>query len=164
MRNQAKTVVSAAGTLAAALLCGACSATPQPAKPLPRDLSTEAWYATATTELTELTAQAKQDFKTGKIDAASVLIQQGETVSARLMSIPRPSLAALEATSDRDELYGQMLFRNRHYGWARLQFQKNLARWKHSQPQTAASARRLAAVQLEIDQCDRAIESQARTP
>ena len=164
MRNQAKTALSAIGTLAAALLCSACSTTPIPAKPLPRDPSTEAWYATATAELTELTSQAKQDFESGKIDAASVLIQQGETVSARLLSIPRPTSAALEATSDLDELYGQMLFRNRHYGWARLQFQKNLARWKHLPPQTANSASRLAAAQLEIDQCDRAIDSQARTP
>ena len=164
MRNQAKKAVSPVSALAVALLCGACSGTPEPARLLPRDASHEVWYSTATTELTELTAHAKQDFKTGKVDAASVLIQQGETVSARLMSIPRPSLAAFEATSDLDELYGQMLFHNRHYGWARLQFQKNLARWKHVQPQTADSGRRSVSAQAQIEQCDRAIESQARTP
>jgi hypothetical protein len=159
MRNETKSAVAAV-TLAFALLCSACSAQPEARKPPLRNPSSEAWYQTATIELTKLAAEAKQDFKRGKLEAASSLIERGETVSARLMAVPRPSLTAMQAASDLDELYGQMLFRNRHYGWARLQFQKNLARWKHFQPTDAGSARLMAVAQSEIEQCDRAMETQ----
>jgi hypothetical protein len=61
----------------------------------------------------------------------------------------------MEAVADLDELYGRMLLSNRNYGWARLQFQKNLARWKNWQPQTPETARRLKLAASQIDECDR---------
>ena len=124
-----------------------------------RDPTSDLWYRTATQELTDLDRKAEQLYATGKGDAASALIEHGEAVAAKLLAVPRPTFAATEAASDLDELYGRMLFGNRHYGWARLQFQKNLARWKRWQPQTPDSAERVKQAQKLIDDCDRKIES-----
>jgi hypothetical protein len=51
-----------------------------------------------------------------------------------------------------------MLLANRHYGWARLQFQKNVARWKHWMPQTKETARRLKQAESAIAECDRRLD------
>ncbi len=63
----------------------------------------------------------------------------------------------MQDASDLDDLYGQMLLSNRNYGWARLFFQKNLARWKTWKPQTPDTAARLKAAQDNIAECDRRI-------
>jgi len=86
---------------------------------------------------------------------AAALIQKGEPLSSRLLSVQQPTLAATEAASDVDQLYGQMLFSNRNYGWARLFFQKNLARWKRWKPQTEDTAHRLKEAESAIAECDR---------
>ena len=49
---------------------------------------------------------------------------------------PKPTFAAAEAASDLDQFYGQMLFSNRNYCWARLLSLSNVARWKCWAPQT----------------------------
>jgi hypothetical protein len=54
-----------------------------------------------------------------------------------------------------DQLYGRMLLSNRHWGWARLQFQKNLSRWKHWTPQTADIERRIKEAEAGVAECDR---------
>jgi hypothetical protein len=61
----------------------------------------------------------------------------------------------MEAASDLDQLYGRMLLANHHYGWARLLFQKNLARWKNWTPQTPETARRSKLAASAIAECDR---------
>lgn len=91
----------------------------------------------------------------GKHDDASALILKGEPVATQILGVPRPTLAAMEAASDVDELYGKMLLSNRNYGWARLQFQKNLARWKYWKPQTPESVERMKKAESEIEECDR---------
>jgi hypothetical protein len=98
---------------------------------------------------------AKAFFEHGKSDAAAALIEKGEPLSDRLLSVPKPTLAATEAASDLDQLYGEMLMSNHNYGWARLMFQKNIARWKHWQPQTPETASRLKQAQSDIAECDR---------
>ncbi len=89
-----------------------------------------------------------------KPDEAAALIVRGESLGNRLISVPHPTLAATEAASDVDELYGKMLFSNRNYGWARLLFQKNVARWKNWRPQTPETADRLKRAQDAIAECD----------
>lgn len=146
--------------LCAAVFLAACGAKQQNAgSQANHDATGDAWYATASKELTDLDRRAEQLYREGKADAASTLIEQGETVAARLLAVPRPTLAATEAAADLDDLYGRMLFANRHYGWARLQFQKNLARWKRWQPESPDSLARLKRAQTAIDECDKKIES-----
>jgi hypothetical protein len=141
--------------LVAALLTGCLSA--PPAREAQPDGTAERWYGQTLDELTVMNRQATELFHKGKEDEAAALIQKGETSATRLLSVQHPTLAALEAVSDLDRLYGQMLFSNRNYGWARLLFQRNVARWKNLKPQTPESARRLKEAETAIAECDRRI-------
>ena len=136
--------------LAAALLT-ACESAPAPR----RDATKEAWYSETVRQLVGMNREAESFFESGKSDQAAALIEKGEPLMSRLLSAPRPTLEATEAASDLDDLYGRMLLANHHYGWARLQFQKNLARWRHWQPQTPEAARRLQQAKSAIAECDR---------
>ena len=66
-----------------------------------------------------------------------------------------PTLPAIEAASDLDDLYGRMLLRNRQYGWARDFFQKNVIRWKTWKPQTPDTERRWKQAAAAVAECDR---------
>jgi hypothetical protein len=134
--------------LAAALLT-ACEPAPAPQ----RDATKEAWYSETVQQLTGMNREAESFFLSGKSDQAAALIEKGQPLMSRLLAVPRPTLEAAEAASDLDDLYGRMLLANRHYGWARLLFQKNLARWRHSQ--TPEAARRLRQAESAIAECDR---------
>lgn len=114
-------------------------------------------YAEAVQQLNQLNREAENLLRSGKTDEAAALVTKGQPMVKHLISVRRPTLAGLEAASELDELYGRMLLSNRHYGWARLQFQKNLARWTNWQPQTAETARRRKLAIAEIAECDRHI-------
>lgn len=134
------------------LLLGCSTEAPQPEiKAVP--LSSES-YAREVEELSNINQQARTAFTKGKADEAADLIQRGEPLSKQVLSVPRPTLEATEAASDLDQLYGDMLFSNSNYGWARLEFQKNLARWKYWSPQTEETARRRKQAQDSIAKCD----------
>ena len=138
--------------LAAAFLAS-CEQAPAP----PRDATKEPWYRDTVEQLTAMNREANSAFADGKSDQAAALIEKGQPLVARLLSVPNPTLQATIAASDQDDLYGRMLLSNRHYGWARLLFQKNLSRWKHWQPQTPETARRLKQAESAIAECDRHI-------
>jgi hypothetical protein len=135
--------------MAAAFLTGCASAPP------PSSDTKPAWYQKTVDQLAEMNRSAEAFFKDGKPDQAAALIEKGEPIVSRLLSVPKPSLAAVEAASDLDDLYGRMLLSNRHYGWAITMFEKNRARWRHWTPQTPESARRLKLAETEIADCDR---------
>ncbi len=137
----------------ACVILAACESAP----PAPRDATKEAGYGAAVEELTALNRDAESAFTSGHPDQAAALLQKGQPLMARVLTVPQPTLQATIAASDLDQLYGRMLLKNRHYGWARLLFQKNLARWKHWQPRTADSARRLQQAEDAIAECDRHI-------
>ena len=139
----------------AALILAACGPAPPPPQVGPRDETKEPWYNQAVQQLSTQNREAQALIKNGKPDAASDLIQRGEPLASRLLSVRNPTLAAMENASDLDDLYGRMLLSNRNYGWAMLFFQKNQARWKNWQPQTPETAARLKAAQSAIAECDR---------
>ena len=138
--------------LAAAFLAS-CEQAPAP----PRDATKEPWYRDTVEQLTAMNREADSAFASGKSDQAAALIEKGQPLVARLLAVPNPTLEAAVAASDQDDLYGRMLLSNRHYGWARLLFQKNLSRWKHWQPQTPETARLLKQAESAIAGCDRHI-------
>lgn len=142
----------------AMVLLSACAPAPPPADSAKQDPTQEKWYPQTVNQLAALNRQAAQAYQAGKLDDASNLIIKGEPLETRLLDVPRPTLAALEAASDLDQLYGQMLLTNKNYGWARLEFQKNRARWKSWQPQTAETARRFKLAEDAIAECDRLME------
>jgi len=131
----------------------------QQAPTAPQDPTSESWYRDGVAELTVMNREAEQDFNGGKPggkpDDASSLILRGEPIASQLLGVPRPTLAAMEAASDLDDLYGRMLFSNQHYEWAQFQFQKNLARWKYWKPETPDTARRLQDAETKVADCDR---------
>jgi hypothetical protein len=139
--------------LSGALLLAGCANGPAPA----RDATTEPWYGQTVAQLVSIDRQAETAFKAGKSDEAAALIQQGQPLMDRLLAVPRPTLEAVEAASDLDDLYGHMLLSNRHFGWARMFFQKNIARWKHWSPQTPNTENRLKQANAAIEECDRHI-------
>ncbi|HWF07500.1 MAG TPA: hypothetical protein VG297_03495 [Bryobacteraceae bacterium] len=137
------------------LFLAACGPPPAAQKAQPKDETKEPWYAQSVDELAAANRRASDLLKRGKEDEASTLVQSGEKVAAHLLAVPRPTLRAMEAASDVDELYGRMLLANRNYGWARLFFQKNLSRWKRWTPETADIVSRRNAAAAEIAECDR---------
>lgn len=137
--------------LAAVLLVGCDAARP------PGDETKQAWYGRAVDQLAAMNREADRLFQSGKGDEAAAIIEKGQPVMKRLLNVSHPTLEATEAASDLDDLYGRMLLSNRHYGWARLLFQKNLSRWKHYQPATPETARRLKQAADAIEECDRHI-------
>jgi hypothetical protein len=145
-----------------ALCLAGCGPAPAPErKPeaaAPRtDPASEPWYSEAVRELESIEHEASQALESGRKEQAAAAITRGQTVSSRLLAIPRPTLRAMEAASGLDHLYGRMLLENRNYGWARLFFQKNVARWKNWMPQTPETARRLKQARDAIAECDRKI-------
>ena len=137
--------------VAAALLLTGCAPAPRP----PSDPTKEPWYAQTIDELAKMNREAEQFFQNGQRDQAGALVEKGQPLMKRLLSVSHPTLAAEEAASDLDDLYARMLLYNHHYGWARLRYQENLSRWKHWQPQTAETARRYKQADSGIAECDR---------
>lgn len=144
--------VRASAILFAAILTGCAGSTS------PGDATKEAWYPQTVAQLAQMNRDAENFFKNGKSDQAAAIIEKAQPLVARLLGVPHPSVEAAQAASDLDDLYGRMLLSNRHYGWARLQFQKNLSRWRHWTPQTAETDRRFKQALAEIAECDRHIE------
>jgi hypothetical protein len=140
-------------TIAAAILAG-CSTTPPP-KPLPVDATTQPWYHSAVEQLQAMNLRARNLLAERKPDEAASIITAAEPWADRLLAVSHPTLAAMEAASDLDDLYGRMLLDNRNYGWARMMFQKNLARWRSWKPQTSETIHHLKSTEAEIAECDR---------
>ena len=140
--------------LAAALFAG-CA--PRPVEPPKPDPVNQAWYGAATDQLKAWNREAENLIRSGKPMEAAEIINKGQPLMSRLLSVPRPTLAAMEAVSDLDHLYARMLLGNRHYGWARLLFQKNVARWTVWRPQTEDTARRRKLAESGVAECDRGL-------
>jgi hypothetical protein len=137
------------------LMLTSCAPAPPPPQATKRDETKEPWYTQTVEQLAAQNLKAKSLIKNGKPDDAAALIQSGEPLASRLLAVPRPTREAMEGASDLDDLYARMLLSNRNYGWARLFFQKNAARWKLWSPQTADTTRRQKEALAGIAECDR---------
>jgi hypothetical protein len=135
----------------------ACSPTPPRPKPKPDPVS-EPWYSQTVGQLAAMNREAENSLHNGKPDRAAAIITDGQPLIHRLLSVPYPTLDAMEAVSDLDQLYGRMLLGNRHYVWARVLFQKNLTRWSSWTPQTPETLSRLKMARSAVAECDRHIE------
>ncbi len=119
-------------------------------------------YLQAAARLQALNREARAHFAAGRTKEAARLVNDGQPLSKQLLAASRPSLLAMEAVSDRDQLYADMLLANRHYGHARQMYQRNVARWKHWRPQTASTRQRLGDAEAAIIRCDQAIANQQK--
>ncbi|MBC7925122.1 MAG: hypothetical protein H7039_05645 [Bryobacteraceae bacterium] len=142
--------------LTACVLAVACCGTaPDPEVPLKTDPTATPEYKDAIQELTTRCESAETLVKARKWEAASDLLQGNQPLVSLLLSVPYPAVAAAEAVSDHEDLYGRMLLRNKHYGDARFLFQKTMVRWLSWKPETEETRRRLAKAQAWILECDR---------
>jgi hypothetical protein len=138
-----------------ALLTGCAAPPPVPVAQAKPDPTKHPAYLADITELTALNRRAEDLFQHGKADSASAEILTGQAIQARLLAAPQPTLEAMEAASDLDDLYARMLLANHNDGWARLFYQKNVSRWKLWSPATADTSRRLRLAQAGLAECDR---------
>jgi hypothetical protein len=138
------------------LLSAACTTPPPPERPRP-DPATEAWYAATLEELQGLVRQAQSALNRKDLETAGDLVTQGQPLSERLLTAPRPTLPAMKAVSDLDQLYGELLLRKRHHGWARLLIQKDVARWKNWRPQTEETLALLKRAEDALNKIDEAL-------
>jgi len=138
-----------------AVLLSACAPAPAPAPKVAVDPVTEDWYAPATAQLAATNREAEGLLRGGNSDRAAAAITKGQALANRLLAAPRPTLAAMEAAADLDQMYATMLMDNKNFGWARLTFQKNVSRWKNWRPQTEETARRIKLARDGIAECDR---------
>jgi len=137
------------------LTLAGCSPRPAAPQQTKSDPTTESWYPAAIRQLAAFNRDAEALFRSGKYDQAATIITNAQPVENRLLSAPHPTLAALEASSDLDDLYGRMLLRNQQYGWARTFFQKNVTRWKTWKPATPETEQRWKQAVLALAECDR---------
>lgn len=128
------------------------------AKPAAPSVTEQRWYREQTDQLSELVRAAETAYDAKRPDDAAALIAKAEPIAGKLLGVAgQPSLPALQAASDLDDLYGRMLLANKNTGWARMMFQKNQARWRHYQPATAEVVRRRQQAEERIAECDRVL-------
>ena len=140
----------------AILLTAACSAPPpRGAAAPPPDPTKEPWYAETTAQMAAMADDAESDFRRNRVNEAAAIVERCRPLMDRLLSAPQPTLAAMQAVSDVDQLYGEMLLLNGHYTWARDCFQKNLVRWKSWKPASSDSLRRMDLALSRISECER---------
>jgi hypothetical protein len=137
-----------------ALALAGCAPPPPAQQPKPEPTA-EAWYPETIQKLAAMNRAAEELLQSGKFDAAGAIVTSAQPLENRLLSVPHPTLPAMEAASDLDDIYGRMLLRNRQYGWARDFFQKNLIRWKTWKPQTSDAERRWKQAAAAVAECDR---------
>jgi hypothetical protein len=142
--------------LAVAVCLAGCESPPRQQKAAAKpDPVSEPWYEPAIARLSELNRQAAAHLSAGGSAAAAQALTEGKPLEERILSAPRPTLDAVLAASDRDNIYGRMLMADRRYGYARLEFQKDYVRWKNWKPQTADSTARRERARAAIVECDR---------
>lgn len=160
MANRTNFRVLLGGTLLALFLLSACAPTSKPTTEAAKvDPTGEVEYAEATQKLGKLAIDANAHYKAGRREEAGKLVTEGQPLIRQVLQPSHPTLEAMQAVSDLDQLYGEMLLENRHYGFARELLQKNVARWKHWKPETEDTRRRLKEATDAIARCDRAMAS-----
>lgn len=152
-KSRASLLASWTGTIALFLALSLLSCSAPPSVPT-SDPTVETWYTETVEKLESLTMKAKAHFEAGRSSEAAQLIKEGVPLSKQILEIPRPNLRAMQAASDLDQLYGDMLRTNRHFGYAREFYQRNAARWRHWKPQTDDTLRRLKEANDAIARCD----------
>jgi hypothetical protein len=138
-----------------ALLFAGCG--PPPPRPAAEqtDPTATAAYSDAVAKLQQLNKEARAYLNEGKRTEAGRRVEDGARLVAKLLDPSRPTLAAVEAVSDRDQIYGEMLLHNGHVGHARQLFANNLARWRSWRPATDETEARRKQAERMIAECDR---------
>lgn len=150
-----KVELSTAALITVCRLLMGCA--PAPVANVQPDPTANAAYTRNVEQLAVMFREASALVEAKKLDEAGAVVTKAQPLIERVLSVPKPTLEAMQAASDFDQLYGRMLLANRHFGWARMLFQKNIARWKNWNPQTGDTARRVKLAAEAMSECDRHI-------
>ena len=118
-------------------------------------LTADAPFATRVEVMSRLNRAGRLFFDAGNRDAANECIQRMQGSMKAILATARPSLLAYHLAADHDELYGDMLAGNRHWGNAREFYQNNVMRFKAWDPPNDYTRRRLSEARAKVAQCEK---------
>src|SRR4051812_8997002 len=88
------------------VLLDACTPAPKKVETPPTDPTASTAYGRAVDELAVLAHEAERLLSQGKRDEAAAVITRAQPLITSVLAAPHPRLAAMEAASDLDNLYG----------------------------------------------------------
>lgn len=118
-------------------------------------LSVDSPYSVRANMLNQLNRAGRLFFEAGNMEAAGACVQRAKPIVALLLQLPEPALYTLHLAADYDNLYGDMLFRNRHWGNAREFFQNNVMRFRNWNPPNDYTKQRLDEARRKVAECEK---------
>jgi tetratricopeptide (TPR) repeat protein len=118
-------------------------------------LAIDSSFATRADILAKLNRAGRLFFEAGDRDSAGKCIQKATPQVNAILQVPQPSLLAYHLAADHDELYGDMLFGNRHWGDARNLYQNNVMRFKNWNPPNDYTRKRLELARKKVLDCEK---------
>lgn len=118
-------------------------------------LSVDSPFSVRANMLNQLNRAGRLFFEAGNMDAAGNCVQRAKPIVAVLLQLPEPSLYAMHLAADYDNLYGDMLFRNHHWGNAREFFQNNVMRFRNWNPPNDYTKQRVEEARRKVAECEK---------
>ncbi len=118
-------------------------------------LSIDSSFATRADVLAKLTRAGRLYFDAGNREAAGQCIQRAQPLVMAILKVSQPSLLAFHLAADHDDLYGDMLAGNRHWGDARALYQNNVMRFKNWNPASDYTRKRLDEARKKVAACEK---------
>lgn len=117
-------------------------------------LAIDSTFAVRAAVISRLNRAGRLFLDAGDRKSAGECVTRAAPQVMQILKAVRPSLYAFHLAADHDELYGDMLFGNRHWGDARDMYQKNAIRFKNWDPASDYSRKRLAQAQAKVAACE----------
>lgn len=118
-------------------------------------LSVDSSFATRADVIAKLTRAGRLFFTAGDRESAGTCVTRAQPLVAAILKVSRPSLYAYHLAADHDELYGDMLAGNRHWGDARALYQNNVMRFRDWNPSSPYTKQRLEEARKKVDFCEK---------
>lgn len=118
-------------------------------------LAIDSSFATRADVVAKLTRAGRLFFEAGDRENAGACVQRAQPIVMQILKTPRPSLLAYHLAADHDELYGDMLAGNRHWGDARALYQNNVMRFRNWNPPSDYTRKRLEEARRKVAFCEK---------
>ncbi|BDC52662.1 hypothetical protein F183_A49770 [Bryobacterales bacterium F-183] len=118
-------------------------------------LAVDSPFSVRSNMLNQLNRAGRLFFDAGNLEAAGACVQRAKPIVAVLLQLPEPSLYAMHLAAEYDNLYGDMLFKNRHWGNAREFFQNNVMRFRSWDPPNEYTKGRLEEARRKVAECEK---------
>jgi tetratricopeptide (TPR) repeat protein len=118
-------------------------------------LAIDSTFAVRANVIGKLNQAGRLFFEAGDRKSAGECVTRAQPLVAAIMKITHPSLYAFHLASDHDDLYGDMLFANRHWGDAREFYQNSVIRFKNWDPPNDYTRKRLQQAKNKVLACEK---------